>query len=70
MTIGFEESVALVMQRWQSVLGLGFMIACMSMCNYALLNWGPAFFQRVHGWPRTRSASRSASSRWCAAAAA
>jgi MFS family permease len=52
VSLGFSESVALVLTRWQSVLGLGFMIACMSMCNYALLNWGPAFFQRVHGWPR------------------
>ena len=52
VSLGFAESVSQVVARWQSVLGLGFMIACMSMCNYALLNWGPAFFQRVHHWPK------------------
>jgi MFS family permease len=52
--LGLAESISQVLKRWQSVLGLGFMIACMSMCNYALLNWGPAFFQRVHGWPRSQ----------------
>jgi MFS family permease len=50
--VSLGEMVSLVLARWQSVLSLGFMIACMSMCNYALLNWGPAFFQRVHHWPR------------------
>jgi MFS family permease len=54
MRLGFAETASLLAARWQSVLGLGFMIACMSMCNYALLNWGPAFFQRVHGWPRSQ----------------
>jgi MFS family permease len=25
------------------------------MCNYALLYWGPTFFERVHQWPRDRT---------------
>lgn len=43
-----------VAKRWQSVLGLAFMIACQALCNYTLLSWGPSFFGRVHQWPRDR----------------
>ena len=30
------------------------MIGCQALCNYTLLGWGPAFFERVHGWPRSQ----------------
>jgi len=53
--LGFLASVSQLLKRWQSVLGISLMIACMSMCNYALLNWGPAFFERLHQWPKDRT---------------
>src|SRR5690242_6845565 len=50
-------SVALreVLNRWQSVFGLAFVIACQALCNYTLLSWGPSYFERVHQWPRDRT---------------
>jgi MFS family permease len=42
------------MQKWQSVFGIALMIGCQALCNYTLLSWGPAFFERVHGWPRNQ----------------
>jgi MFS family permease len=40
--------------RWRTTLGLALLIACQATCNYALLGWGPAFFERVHHWPKNR----------------
>lgn len=40
--------------RWRATLGLALLIACQATCNYALLGWGPAFFERVHHWPKNR----------------
>jgi MFS family permease len=31
------------------------MISCQATCNYALLAWGPAFFERIHHWPKDRT---------------
>jgi MFS family permease len=45
-----SESLRQVGARWQSVFGIALMIGCQALCNYTLLNWGPAFFSRVHGW--------------------
>jgi MFS family permease len=44
-----------ILTRWQSVLGLAVMIGCQALSNYALLGWGPTFFDRVHGWPRSQT---------------
>jgi MFS family permease len=44
-----------ILSRWQSVFGLAVMIGCQALSNYALLGWGPTFFERVHGWPRSRT---------------
>jgi hypothetical protein len=44
-----------IFARWQSVLGLAVMIGCQALSNYALLGWGPTFFERVHGWPRSQT---------------
>lgn len=49
-----RDALAQVFSRWQSVFGIALMISSQAMCNYSLLNWGPAFFERVHGWPRDR----------------
>ncbi|MBX5460091.1 MAG: MFS transporter [Steroidobacteraceae bacterium] len=44
-----------ILARWQSVLGIALMIGCQAMSNYALLAWSPAFFERVHEWPRNQT---------------
>jgi MFS family permease len=44
-----------ILARWQAVLGLAVMIGCQALSNYALLGWGPTFFERVHGWPRSQT---------------
>jgi len=41
--------------RWRSVAGLALMISCQATCNYALLSWGPTFFERMHHWPKSRT---------------
>jgi len=41
--------------RWRSVTGLALMISCQATCNYALLSWGPTFFERLHHWPKSRT---------------
>lgn len=49
------EALREVMKRWQSALGIAFMIGCQALCNYALLQWAPTFFDRIYHWPRSRS---------------
>jgi len=44
-----------VAKRWQSALGIAFMVACQALSNYALLFWSPTFFERLHNWPRAQS---------------
>ena len=44
-----------VLKRWQSALGIAFMIGCQALCNYALLQWAPTFFERIYQWPRSQS---------------
>jgi MFS family permease len=39
--------------RWQSLAGMAVVIGCQALSNYALLSWGPAFFERLHHWPRS-----------------
>jgi MFS family permease len=57
---GMSETVPLgialtqVLARWQSVFGIALMIGSQALCNYTLLSWGPAFFERVHAWPRNK----------------
>ncbi len=51
----FGAALREILTRWQSTLGLALMIGCQALSNYALLGWGPAFFERVHGWPRSRA---------------
>lgn len=46
------EAFGQIFTRWQPLFGLALMIGCQALSNYALLGWGPAFFERVHGWPR------------------
>jgi MFS family permease len=52
--IRLSVALAQVGARWRSVIGIALMIGCQALCNYTLLGWGPAFFERVHGWPRNQ----------------
>lgn len=54
LRVGTFETLKLIRARWRSTTGLALMIACQATCNYALLAWGPAFFDRVHHWPKDR----------------
>lgn len=53
--IPISEALVQVAARWQSVLGIALMIGCQAMSNYALLGWGPSFFERTHGWPKSQT---------------
>ncbi len=55
MTPGLAASLAQIRLRWRSVAGLSLLISCQATCNYALLSWGPAFFERLHQWPKDRT---------------
>jgi MFS family permease len=45
-----REVIAQIKLRWASVAGVSFGMACQAMCNYAVVAWAPAYFERVHGW--------------------
>ncbi len=44
------EAIAQMKLRWESLLGLSVAMVFQSMCAFALISWGPQFFQRIHGW--------------------
>jgi MFS family permease len=52
---GLGEVFAQIRLRWRSVTGIAAMISCQATCNYALLAWGPTFFDRIHHWPKDRT---------------
>lgn len=45
-----REAIAQMKLRWQSLLGLSIAMVFQSMCAFALISWGPQFFQRIHAW--------------------
>ncbi len=45
-----SEVVGQMQQRWTSLMGIALAMVFQSMCTYALISWGPQFFQRIHGW--------------------
>jgi MFS family permease len=47
------EAVTEMAARWQSLAGMAVVIGSQALSNYALLSWGPAFFERLHHWPRS-----------------
>jgi MFS family permease len=53
--LDWRALLAQVRMRWRSALGLSVMIGCQATCNYALLGWGPTFFEHVHHWPKDRT---------------
>jgi len=54
LRLGPLQTLRVIGARWRSTTGIALMIACQATCNYALLTWGPAFFDRVHHWPKDR----------------
>jgi MFS family permease len=49
---GLSSAVAQILARWRSTLGISLLMACQAMSNYAFGAWCPAFFERVHHWPK------------------
>jgi MFS family permease len=50
MRLKLSDVIRQLALRWKSVLGVSLALSTQAMCNYAMLAWAPAFFQRVHGW--------------------
>ena len=55
LRLGASASLEQIRLRWRSTGGMAIVIACQATCNYALLGWGPAFFERLHHWPKDRT---------------
>ncbi len=53
--LSLPEVLVQIRLRWRSVAGISLMISCQATCNYALLAWGPSFFERMHHWPKDRT---------------
>jgi len=52
---GLRETLVQIGLRWRSAAGIAVAISSQATCNYALLSWAPAFFDRVYHWPKARS---------------
>jgi MFS family permease len=48
--LSLSQVYAQGLMRWQSIVGISLAMIVQSLCSYAFSSWGPAFFQRVHGW--------------------
>ena len=48
--LSVAETVAQMKRRWESLVGISVGLVFQSMCTFALISWGPQFFQRIHGW--------------------
>jgi MFS family permease len=53
-SLDFRALVEQLRLRWRTTVGLSLIIGCQATCNYALLGWGPTFFDRIHHWPKSR----------------
>jgi MFS family permease len=51
---GLSNAVREIRARWRSTLGISVIMACEAMSNYAFGSWCPAFFERLHHWPKSR----------------
>jgi MFS family permease len=47
--------VAELRARWQSASGVSIIMACQAMSNYAFGSWTPAYFERIHHWPKSHA---------------
>jgi MFS family permease len=52
---GLAQVFEQIRLRGRATAGIAAMISCQATCNYALLAWGPTFFERVHHWPKDRT---------------
>jgi MFS family permease len=52
---GIRRVFAELRARWQSATGVSVIMACQAMSNYAFGSWAPAFFERVHHWPKAQA---------------
>jgi MFS family permease len=52
---GFRSAVGQLRARWRSSLGISLIMASQAMSNYAFGSWSPAFFERLHHWPKSQS---------------
>jgi MFS family permease len=55
VSFDFRALLGQLRLRWRTTIGLALSIGCQATCNYALLGWAPAFFDRIHHWPKSRS---------------
>jgi MFS family permease len=55
VSVSVSQALITIGTRWRSTLGIALMMSCQATCNYALLAWGPAFFERLHAWPKDRT---------------
>jgi MFS family permease len=51
---GAHRVYAELRKRRRSVIGISLIMACQAMSNYAFGGWSPAYFERVHHWPKSR----------------
>jgi MFS family permease len=51
----FKEAFTQMGLRWQSVVGIPVGMIFQATCNYAVSNWVPVYFLRVHGWTATQT---------------
>lgn len=51
---GLSNAIGQLRLRWRSTLGISVIMACQAMSNYAFGSWCPAFFERVHHWPKNQ----------------
>jgi MFS family permease len=52
---GIRNAVSQLLARWRSTLGISLMMAAQAMSNYAFGSWSPAFFERLHHWPKSQT---------------
>ena len=52
---GLANALRHIRLQWGSSIGISLIMSCQAMGNYAFGSWAPAFFERVHQWPKSRS---------------
>jgi MFS family permease len=50
---GLANALGQLRTRWRSTAGIAVLMACQAMNNYAFGSWSPAFFERLHHWPKS-----------------
>ncbi|HTV80590.1 MAG TPA: MFS transporter [Steroidobacteraceae bacterium] len=50
---GLANALSQLRVRWRSAIGISVLMGCQAMSNYAFGSWSPAFFERLHQWPKS-----------------